>query len=350
MNVASNQSPLSRLRAAHVAITIGLSLTVGSISLLGVVIPLWLQAVLLVGIVAAVGVPHGGLDHRFGQMLLQDRCGRWWPLGFFLGYGIVAGCVLIAWWAAPWVTALGFVFVAALHFGIEELEPGLLPAYLQGSWITWPIALLTGSLMSGLQALCSPAPLAELLTVVIPHSHLGVSGQQVFALGLLWACVALPALALLIGFYLRRGLASLVSQGSRVSRADQRRCLLEAGRLASLCFVLAVTEPLVGFLVYFCGWHSIRGWLELLEQTAPNNPARGVRSLIAATAPLTVATIVLAGLGSLAWSQQLSSPQVGIRTVFLVLSAIAVPHLLLHVLVHGRDVRLPAWNEKGAVS
>jgi len=89
--------------------------------------------------------------------------------------------------------------------------------------------------------------------------------------------------------------------------------------------LFAVASPLVSFPVYFCGWHSSRG-LERLRKELGESWPELARSL----APLTVGAIVLVGLaawlvlGGADWNGTL------IRATFVGLSAVAVPHLLLH--------------------
>jgi Brp/Blh family beta-carotene 15,15'-monooxygenase len=101
--------------------------------------------------------------------------------------------------------------------------------------------------------------------------------------------------------------------------------LADNALVASLVVLFAVTSPLVSFPVYFCGWHSARG-LERLRRELGESWPELVRSL----APLTVGAIALVGLvawlvlGGAGWNGTL------IRATFVGLSAVAVPHLLLH--------------------
>jgi Brp/Blh family beta-carotene 15,15'-monooxygenase len=101
--------------------------------------------------------------------------------------------------------------------------------------------------------------------------------------------------------------------------------LTDNALVASLGVLFAVTSPLVSFPVYFCGWHSARG-LERLRRELGESWPELVRSL----APLTVGAIALIGLaawlvlGGGGWNGTL------IRATFVGLSAVAVPHLLLH--------------------
>jgi Brp/Blh family beta-carotene 15,15'-monooxygenase len=105
-----------------------------------------------------------------------------------------------------------------------------------------------------------------------------------------------------------------------------RRVLLaDSVLVASLVVLFAVASPLVSFLVYFCGWHSARGLERLRRELGESWP-----ELAISLAPLTAGAIALIGLaawlvlGGSGWNQTL------IRATFVGLSAVAMPHLLLH--------------------
>ena len=122
--------------------------------------------------------------------------------------------------------------------------------------------------------------------------------------------------------------AAWMLQGWAASRHTglRRRVLLADNALvASLVVLLAVASPLVSFPIYFCGWHSMRGLARLRRELGESWP-----ELARSLAPLTVGAIALIGLaawlvlGGAGWNGTL------IRATFVGLSAVAVPHLLLH--------------------
>jgi Brp/Blh family beta-carotene 15,15'-monooxygenase len=89
--------------------------------------------------------------------------------------------------------------------------------------------------------------------------------------------------------------------------------------------LFAVATPLVSFPVYFCGWHSARGLRRLRRELGESWP-----QLAASLAPLTGTAIALIALlawfvlGGSGWNETL------LRATFVGLSAVAVPHLVLH--------------------
>ena len=107
---------------------------------------------------------------------------------------------------------------------------------------------------------------------------------------------------------------------------QMRRVLFADNALAaSLVALFAVASPLVSFPVYFCAWHSARGLKRLRAELGESWP-----ELARSLAPLTVGAICLVGLaawlvlGGPGWNGTL------IRATFVGLSAVAMPHLLLH--------------------
>eukprot|EP00127_Corallochytrium_limacisporum_P001529 Clim_evm8s64 gene=Clim_evmTU8s64 len=80
-------------------------------------IPLTLQAVVLGVSVFGLGLPHGALDHIVGQRAFEPIFGKYWLLAFLAYYlGILVG-VMYAWVSLP-IEMLGFYLAfSAIHFG-----------------------------------------------------------------------------------------------------------------------------------------------------------------------------------------------------------------------------------------
>ncbi len=273
--------------------------------------PAGITAVLLALLVAVVGLPHGAADHRFARPRLEPVLGIAWQPLFLVGYAVIMAVVVCGWFVAPAVTILIFFLTSAWHFGLEEPRIPVGPRWLRpvfrfarGGLVIWAPLVFRG------------AEVGEILGVVAP----GGSGSAIrHAIVLLTACSWIM-LALAAAAWILQGLAA----SGRTGR--MRRVLLADNLLvASLVVLFAVASPLVGFLVYFCGWHSARG-LSRLRIELDETWAELARSL----APLTAGAIALIGLvtwlglGGAGWSATL------IRATFVGLSAVAMPHLLLH--------------------
>ena len=262
-------------------------------------------------LVAVIGLPHGAADHRFARPRLEPHLGMAWLPVFLAGYLAVALVVVCGWYVAPAATVVGFFLASAWHFGQEEpgfpIGPrGLRPLFqfARGGLVIWTPLVFRGR------------DVATILGLVAP----GGSGPAIqHATGLLTACSWIMLPLAVVAWMLQGAEASARSGRSR------RVLVADNALVASLVLLFAVASPLVSFPIYFCGWHSARG-LKRLRRELGESWTELARSL----APLTVGAIALVGfaawlmLGGTGWNGTL------IRATFVGLSAVAVPHLLLH--------------------
>ena len=269
----------------------------------------------LAALVALIGLPHGAADHRFARPRLEPVLGMTWLPVFLAGYLAVAVLVVCGWFVAPTATVVAFFLASAWHFGQEEPR---LPVGPRGMRNVFRFA--RGGLVIWTPLVFHAGDVATILGLAAPGGS-GPAIQQAISLLTASAWIMLPLAA---AAWTLQGLAASRSTGRR------RRVLLTDNALvASLVVLFAVASPLVSFPVYFCGWHSARG-LERLRRELGESWPELVRSL----APLTVGAIALVGLaawlvlGGAGWNGTL------IRATFVGLSAVAVPHLLLHGVAH----------------
>lgn len=262
-------------------------------------------------LVAVVGLPHGAADHRFARPRLEPVLGTAWLPVFLAGYLAVAVVVVCGWFVAPAATILAFFLSSAWHFGQEEPRLPVGPRSLRpvfrfarGGLVIWtPLVFHAGEV-------------AAILRLATP----GRSGPAVDqAISLLTGCAWIMLAIAAVGW----GLQALVASG-RTGRT-RRVLLLDNALVASLVVLCAVASPLVSFPVYFCAWHSARGLGRLRRELGES-----WRELARSLAPLTAGAIALIGLtawlvlGGAGWNGTL------IRATFVGLSAVAMPHLLLH--------------------
>ncbi len=262
-------------------------------------------------LVAVVGLPHGAADHRYARPRLEPVLGMAWLPVFLVGYLAVAALVVCGWFVAPAATIVAFFLASAWHFGQEDPRLSVGPRGLRPVF-----RFARGGLVIWTPLVFHPREVAAILGLAAP---VGLGPAIQHATGLLTACswIMLPVAA---AAWILQGLAACARTGHR------RRVLLTDNALvASLVVLFAVANPLVSFLVYFCGWHSVRG-LERLRRELGESWPELARSL----APMSLGAIVMVGLaawlvlGGAGWDGTL------IRATFVGLSAVAVPHLLLH--------------------
>lgn len=265
--------------------------------------------------IAVLGVPHGGLDHWTGRRILRERFQRGWWAVFFPAYLLVGLLFAAGWFTIPTVTVVVFLLVSAWHFGREDqqmndLRPG---APATGQFSQHVNAASVGGLVIWIPALVRPDEMRSLLRVIVPSDHVGPANQIVGVTQCI-AAACLPLAAAVV-------VAALIKSPS----------VCERWVPLATAAVAIFTPILISFSIYFCVWHSWQG-LQRLRRDESLTVAEFVRSV----APLSSAAIL--GVVAAGWWMQGGAVQsllsgqatAPLRTVFIGLSAIAVPHLFLH--------------------
>ena len=259
--------------------------------------------------VCLIGVPHGGLDHKTGRKLLVATWGAFWVLPFFGVYLMIAAITVLGWIVSPLVTALSFFVVSASHFGHEDQLTEVRPT-------TWRVLCdaAAGGLLIWIPAIARPGEMREILDSIIPGS-ITTAGSSIVTATQFLALAFLPLVMVRILFLMC----------SRTTR--NRAGIVYAIRQMVLIGLFALTPILIAFAIYFCGWHSVRGLNTLMRE---NEMSLG--ELSRATLPMSVGAVVLTGLGMWFWNSGRELGPELTRTLFLGLSAMAVPHLALHAI------------------
>lgn len=89
--------------------------------------------------------------------------------------------------------------------------------------------------------------------------------------------------------------------------------------------------PLIlAFTLYFCFLHSSKHILGLSKELDPGNITNGIKLFVIKAAPLTALTAIAAVLFVILWSESISENI--IKTIFIGLASLTLPHILLEVL------------------
>ncbi len=277
---------------------------------LGIQLAMSQVALALAIAVAFVGLPHGALDHRVGKKVLRSLSPTSSSLVFFCSYLLVALLVVTGWYVSPLLTIVGFFCLSAWHFGLEEDE-----REIRSRW-HWAAMVARGGMVIWVPCVFQGEQISELLVTILPS-------EDTFAAAQVVALVQFVA-PLLVGLTLFDAFSYANDrQPVKVGLSPEWQHRI---RLVGFAILFATASPLVSFGVYFCGWHSIRGLIHLHQQFG-GPIGRFSLSLL----PITGAALALFGIGFAI------SPNFGqltpaiIQTVFIGLSAVAIPHLLLHV-------------------
>jgi Brp/Blh family beta-carotene 15,15'-monooxygenase len=265
--------------------------------------------------IAVLGVPHGGLDHWAGRRLFQSRFASGWWAVFFPTYLLVAIIFACGWFFAPVFTVVLFFLGSAWHFGREDQRAidGNLKILPTNKAIKHVIAVSVGGLVIWIPALVRPDEMQSLLGLIVLTPNVESTIRIVYVTQMIAVYLVPLAFVVLI--------------------ADLARSPYACGRCVPLVTaIIAFYMPiLISFSIYFCGWHSWQGLRKLRHDEALT-----VRDFVRYVAPLSIAAvlgIVAAGWWLQVWSaDSLNDGQSSatLRALFIGLSAIAVPHLLLH--------------------
>jgi len=264
----------------------------------------------LVVAVCLVGVPHGGLDSRTGKQWLSPLVGSQWSWFFFSGYLAVAAVVVLGWLVVPLCTAILFFLLSAWHFGWEDDE-----SRSKARFWNHLTAIASGGLVIWTPALCRPLEMQRILDWIVPNS-MPTSGAQIVWISSFLGLIFLPVAVADFGF--------------SVAKLATRKLPLKPELIRNILLVVlfAWTPILFSFGLYFCGWHSIRGLVHMKEEQRMSNT-----ELLWAVLPLSLGAIGLVGAATWFWSSGRELSAELSRSLFIGLSAIAVPHLILHGVV-----------------
>jgi Brp/Blh family beta-carotene 15,15'-monooxygenase len=260
--------------------------------------------------VATIGVPHGGMDHLVGRRRLRPSLGNFWAPAFLLGYLSVALLVVFGWLLCPLLTAIAFFLISAWHFGDDDETATWLPNQFRPA-----AAFAVGGLLIWVPALFRPIEMHQILVSILP-STLGTAADQILMATRPIAIVGLVASTIVL-------LLSFSDVDGRLF--GFRNCLF-------ICLFALAPIP-VSFGIYFVGWHSLRGLAKLRREDDLS-----FRKWLIRIAPLSIAANVLVIVGAVWWGEGRSLSEELTRSLFIGLSAMAVPHLLLHTLMTSRPM------------
>lgn len=268
--------------------------------------------------IALLGVPHGALDHWTGRRLLAPWLSKHWWIAFFPAYLAVAIAFASAWYFLPIVTVAVFFLASAWHFGREDQKASAnqrtnrTPLRI----IDHLAATAVGGLVLWIPAWLRADEMQSLLALVVPSTDFQVA-QKIVSLTQSISLVFIP-------------LAGATIAARIIVQPRELRSWVPLATAA----LAALTPILLSFSLFFCGWHSIQGLQHLQQQEQLSNS-----TFLASILPLSLLAvfgIMVAGWWFHSMAGELTDSGRGmsgdLQTLFIGLSAIAVPHLLLHEL------------------
>jgi len=258
---------------------------------------------LLVAGVVVLGLPHGALDPQVAAQALADWPG-YSPWKFYATYLALVLAYGVAWVWMPNLGVASFLAIAAAHFG-SDWEHGV---------------RLCGRLAYGIAVVTLPAVRFSAVVQGI-YAQLGAGAASTMVH--ISALLALAAVLIAV--------AAAASAGSR-----RWGDVLQLGMITIAALVL---HPLVYFTCYFCLLHSPRHLLETAEQLGMTSLWQAYRATLATV----MVTLLLAAAAFATWHGVPGQARL-LRTVFIGLAALTVPHMLLDQFAQRRAAQYPPRN------
>lgn len=255
--------------------------------------------VVVLAVAAAIGIPHGAIDHRVAQAIRRPKSIAGFQIRFHLGYVTAMAVFGALWWQNPRLALGVFLVLSVHHFGQSDLarlrlERGQhLLQWSRGAFVVF-------------------VPLLAHLDRVSPIvADLGGGDPST------WAWLADHRHAWL-GVTVGQHLAALAVVRSQMTLADRR---IEVITVASLTALFLVADPLVGFAVYFGLWHALAHLLVLYPLVGGDERAG---RFLAELVPRTATALVGVGAAAL-----VLGPSGVLEATFVTLSLLTVPHLVV---------------------
>jgi Brp/Blh family beta-carotene 15,15'-monooxygenase len=277
------------------------------------VFPGWLQRAeypLALAFILLIGLPHGATDHLlFGQLSREQGRKISMPrfyifyVGLVLAYGVL-------WMLLPWLALMLFLLVSVYHFGQSNWN------YLAPR--AWPMHLSWGAFV--------------LFVPVIWHFE----ASRVIISAMVRQDV--PQIPELLRFG-TVGLLLVLNQGLIIWNVIRNKlgrwgAFLESVNLWILFAMFLSLPLLLGFSIYFAGWHALSSSMDQIGFFRKARKSFGWKDYIRAAAPYTL--LALAGLTAL----YLALPYLGSGVLhpgllFMFIAAVTLPHMLLIDQVYG---------------
>ncbi len=266
----------------------------------------------------AVAVWHGAFDGVLAEESFEPQFGSAWRSAFHAAYLALAAAVVLLWWAVPVSALVFFLLYSALHFGTE------------GEQHLSPTRVLTG-VATGfvpIAAACHwwPREVTAIFAEMLRGGAERGAGVTFVAGRVLWPVVAVAV----VGAWRGRGevlptLAALI---------------LVATELA----LFRWCSPLAAFAVFFCLWHTPEHMVGTsLDRAGRFQVRRLGEHLRRGLVPWLGSLAAMAIMG---WYGR-HTAQAYAGVVFVVLSALTVPHMVLGELCRRRQILVSEGSGTG---
>jgi beta-carotene 15,15'-dioxygenase len=252
-------------------------------------------SIAVAGILIA-GIPHGAMDHVTASFLEGTKFRL---IKYLIQYTLSAALYLAVWFLFPGIALLLFLLLTAWHFGETDLvcftNRKISPVLI----FSYGFCLLMWLLMK------DGATTLQWIQLV--------AGKQQYIINIIQTLSSVPHLLWFV-------LSAVIILVTVVN--DQTKWL---PAVVFLCFLFAsvYTSLILGFIIYFTGWHSLQALQHIRLSVFKN---AGLGKLVVNALPATLGSVVLLFViltyGKEEWVQSSSLP-----SLFILLSVLTLPHM-----------------------
>ena len=266
-----------------------------------------IEIVLAIGLIVLIGIPHGATDYLIFQYLSKPFWGTDQLFYFYRNYIALIGVYSLLWWFAPSIAFILFIALSIYHFGQSNWN------YVQSisKGFRFQLFMSWGSFV--------------LLSPILIHFEQSkeiifqITGYQIVDLTYKWHWTIIFStfsLSLINVIY-------LLSE----QLIDLKQFRNEAFNLILLLAIYSYTPLLLGFAIYFVFWHSLGSVFDQIRFFKKRIQDYNWKQYILHATPLSL--VALLTLASLFIFQQEMGVIVHLSTLFVFISVVTLPHMLL---------------------
>ena len=257
-------------------------------------------------LIAVLGIPHGATDHRIFSVLLYRKGGKPMMKRFYGGYLGLMLIYALLWWLSPVFSLLIFLLTSMYHFGQSNWNyvnlgswPKSLLYVLYGAFVLFVPILAHFESAQPIVASIIQRPLSQASPLLL-NGGIGVVVVLNFGMiGLLWA----------------------------VGKLTHQQAWAEVLNLFILLALFVSTPLLVGFALYFSGWHALSSIQDQIVFFQSQKPGYRLKDYVVEAMPYT--GLAIFGLMMMIWYSNSIQMDAASGILFIFLSLVTLPHLVL---------------------
>lgn len=271
------------------------------------------EVLIAIPLMLLVGIPHGATDHLIFLQLRKSFLGGKHLEQFYLNYLLLMAVYSVIWWLLPILALAIFLILSVYHFGQSNWHYINFENKIQ-AWATY--------LNWGSFALF--VPIFWHFETAIPILS-SITRSEVVMLNPTWR-QALCLIFLLTNVWMTCMLA--------VNRLiDRRQLLRELFNLLILSCLFVFTPLILGFVIYFVFWHSMSSIADQIRFFKDRVAGYSWQTYVRQALPLSLVAVI--GLGLLYMLQTSLGIQPNLGLLFIFISVITLPHMILIDLLYG---------------